>query len=397
MKNTFTLAVLICSDVLLFGLAHTIGGSGTWYLAVAWTLFVLWEAATLLAMPRIVDVERFVSRERGFSGDDVFVTLTVSAKRGWWASLPVRMEEEMDDVLRIRQTYDQPPRRFGHTLRASYTFHALPRGAYALYGLTIECSDLFGLFKRRQTAERLSEWLIYPKIVPLSPDFTASSLLCATRSARSHLFAASEHLSGTRPYMPGDRLGGIHWPATARTQQLQSRTFDIHMSHLTYLWLDEINGDERQRDVFERSVCACASVASALLSAGRLTGLLLVEQTVSPKRGDLQRVRMMDALARAKPCRMNVAEQRAAVHAHLLRTMERDAVLYVFTQTFDDLLVRDLNALLRRNLSVVVFLAQPAGDDSVMDRQGVTVCAYSSLDALPAMMNDGYMWKPNLR
>lgn len=391
MKNMLLLAALLFSDVLLFGSAYTVGGSGTWYLAAAWTLFVLWEVISYLTMPRIVEVERIVSRERGFSGDDVSVRLKVSVKRRWWALQPVRVEEKLDDVLRIRQTYEQPPHRLAHALCVSYTFRALPRGAYTLRELTVECTDLFGLFTRRQSVEKVTEWLIYPRIIPLPAEFTASSLLRAERGARSHVFVASAYLSGTRPYVPGDRLSGIHWPATARSQQLQSKMFDTHASHLTYLWLDDRMDHDLPWEIFERSVGACASVASALLSAERLTGLLLEGGTLAPKRGFLQRERILESLARVKPRRLASAELSGIARADLWRMAARDAAFYVFTQNLDEALMRDLGALMRQNPTVVVFLAQTAGGDCVMDRHGVTVCSYTSFDALAEMIHDGHL------
>jgi uncharacterized protein (DUF58 family) len=120
---------------------------------------------------------------------------------------------------------------------------------------------------------------------------------------------------GVRPYHAGDPLRWVNWTKTARhPSEMFSNEFEqeriadvgviVDARLRSNLWS---NGDS----LFERSVGAAASLASAFLDAGNRVALLLYGSGIEwtfPGYGKLQRERIMQSLARARPGERDIFE-----------------------------------------------------------------------------------------
>ena len=156
---------------------------------------------------------------------------------------------------------------------------------------------------------------------------SANALLLAPRRTRVYAGVIHARRGGqgleffdTREYVPGDEVRRIHWNATARTgkwittQYEQERIADValvldarHKSTVDYAHL----GPKSTHALFEYSVRACASLAQLMLARGNRVGLLSYGKTLDwtlPGFGNLQRERILQALARTTPGRKVVFE-----------------------------------------------------------------------------------------
>lgn len=114
----------------------------------------------------------------------------------------------------------------GETKVFSYRVQFLMRGYYQLGPLLVETGDVFGLHRRFQVMTEPSFAQVPPKIVSLEGYNLSSRRPIGEIRLAHRLFEDPTRVLGVRPYQHGDPLNRIHWRATARTGQLQSREYE---------------------------------------------------------------------------------------------------------------------------------------------------------------------------
>jgi uncharacterized protein (DUF58 family) len=117
---------------------------------------------------------------------------------------------------------------------------------------------------------------------------------------------ATPSVSHIREYLPGDGLGKIHWPTTARTGTLMVKQFDEEVGNDLWLLLDLDGGAHvgvGEDGTEEHAVIAAASVADRALGLGVPVGLIASGAEpfhIPADRGPDQMFRILDALARVR-------------------------------------------------------------------------------------------------
>ncbi len=108
----------------------------------------------------------------------------------------------------------------------TYRVQFLMRGYYQLGPLLVETGDVFGLHRRFRVITEPSFAQVPPKIVALEGYNLSSRLPIGEIRLAHRLFEDPTRVAGVRPYQKGDPLNRIHWRATARTGELQSRSYE---------------------------------------------------------------------------------------------------------------------------------------------------------------------------
>jgi uncharacterized protein (DUF58 family) len=108
----------------------------------------------------------------------------------------------------------------------SYRVQFLMRGYYQLGPLLVETGDVFGLHRRFRVMTEPSFAQVPPRIVALEGYNLSSRRPIGEIRLAHRLFEDPTRVAGVRPYQKGDPLNRIHWRATARTGQLQSRAYE---------------------------------------------------------------------------------------------------------------------------------------------------------------------------
>jgi uncharacterized protein (DUF58 family) len=114
----------------------------------------------------------------------------------------------------------------GETKVFSYKVQFLMRGYYQLGPLLVETGDVFGLHRRFRVMTEPSFAQVAPRIVPLEGYNLKSRRPIGEIRLAHRFFEDPTRLAGVRPYQKGDPLNRIHWRATARVGQLQSRAYE---------------------------------------------------------------------------------------------------------------------------------------------------------------------------
>jgi len=159
-----------------------------------------------------------------------------------------------------------------------YRLRCAARGYHQIGPTTLRTGDPFGLVVQRLLLSQRDYLLVYPRIVPLDLlGLPATNPLGEARS-RQRLHDDPALLAGTRAYVYGDSPRRMHWKATARMGTLQVKTFD-HSATLDVLIALDVSTIEPGTwacnvALLELAICSAASLAVALLEAGRPVGLV---------------------------------------------------------------------------------------------------------------------------
>ena len=107
----------------------------------------------------------------------------------------------------------------------SYTLIFRKRGIYSIGPAKLETGDLFGIFEKSHEMIQNQVLTVFPNLLPFQKlQFPAEDPF-GDRRSRRQLFEDPNRPMGVREYKPEDGFRRIHWPATARTGQLQVKVY----------------------------------------------------------------------------------------------------------------------------------------------------------------------------
>ena len=164
-------------------------------------------------------------------------------------------------------------------LRRRYTLICTARGEHTLGPVRLQSGDLFGFALCDRTLEISDSLVVYPRVVPLADLGLPARHPLGDLRAQSWIFEDPSRIAGVREYRPGDSLRRVHWPATARSQQMQSRVYEATTSHKLGIFLNVATAEDAlwsygyDPDVLELSIMAAASIAMWGLEQGYQVGL----------------------------------------------------------------------------------------------------------------------------
>ena len=107
-----------------------------------------------------------------------------------------------------------------------HTVTLLHRGDFNLGNATLTAGDLTGILQAHAEVRLSIPVLVYPRLLPEEEVPPAFTQLLGECVARHSLVTDPFLISGIRDYRMGDNVRDIHWPATARMQELQVRTHE---------------------------------------------------------------------------------------------------------------------------------------------------------------------------
>ncbi len=230
--------------------------------------------------------------------------------------------------------------RWYERITRRYTLYCNARGVHTFGPAVLRSGDLFGFRVREESLPNWQYLLVYPLVVPLTRFGLPSRHPFGDLRAPRRLLEDPARVIGVRDYAYGDSLRRVHWKATARTMQLQSKVYEATTTYTLLLFLDVASQMDAwygiHPELEELTICAAASVVNWAFDQGFAVGLyantilFLPEEGLSPAPGqeeeakqaveemvgaqlkrrrihfppassEEQRLRLMDALARIQP------------------------------------------------------------------------------------------------
>lgn len=264
-----------------------------------------------------LQAERRVSHERVFPGVPVNVSLTVSNNGSRLES--VLIADQLPGGLEsiAGETSLLTPLDSGESVELVYTVGA-GRGYYRFKDVVVQASDRLGIWQKSTVIPAEGRIFVQPDVqkigrVNIRPRGTRvyAGFIPARKGGSGVEFF------GVREYQHGDPLRWINWRASARHRQSifinefeQERIADVGII------LDTRRRSEVKvahgSSLFEFGVQAAAALAESFLNDGNRVGLLLYGTQLDwtfPGYGKVQRERILQSLARAKPGESQVFEK----------------------------------------------------------------------------------------
>ena len=299
-----------------------------------------------------------VSTDRVMEGDDVTVTVTVTARSAvpfveLLALLP------RDCVLASGRNRALMALRPGRTASVRCEVRGV-RGAHEFGTVVVRTRDRWGVraWERRAVDRKIVR--VYPRLAPLRslprPLHTQTSIGDYVSPALGEGIEPGE----IRQFAPGDRLRQVNWRASLRlgtlyvTQHHRERNADV------VLMLDTLaEVGEASEGTLDLGVRAAASLAAAYLARKDRVGLINYGGTidwVKPGTGRVQYERLVDTLVRASVVFTYVSKDLAFVPP---RVLPPHALVIAVTPLLDPRFTKATLDLAARGFDVVVLVVSP--------------------------------------
>lgn len=285
----------------------------------------------------------------------------------------------------------------GHQSRTHIAYAFLQkRGWFTLGPTQIETGDIFGLFRIRKDFKSKTRLLVIPYTVEIDQFPAPFGLLPGGRALRQKTLEVTPYAAGVREYVPGDPLRRIHWPTSARKQELIVKEFEkdpmaevwifldarasVHTrkadkaqrTQVGLWWIRERQAFELPPDTEEYAVSIAASIAKYYIDQKREVGFVAAGQnyTVLPaERGERQLGKILETLAVLR------AEGEMPLWGLIgsqLSHLTRGSTIVLISPSEDEKILTVVMELVQRGLMPVVTLIDPSsfgGEGDLTDIQ----------------------------
>lgn len=323
------------------------------FLLVAMLLYVAWLPTIKWGHSRI-SCSRSFSKSvvfEGESGEMVEIVRNDSPFALPW----LRLESRMSPYLRFgsQENLDVSGDMYYSSLfapmpyqqiRRTHKVKFLRRGVYYLGSASLTAGDFLDVLRLNRQHTSDASVMVYPSILDADQIPPDVSQRLGEIANRRMLLQDPFLVRGIRPYVPGDPVRDIHWPATARTQQAQLRIRDYTTSSKLLVVLNgqceegqwkEVH-PEHMDDAYEQAVRLAATICLNALRrgvpAGFASNMSLSGDTgatlLMPSDSNAQEDALLAAFAR-----LDIAVFRQRI-PELLRTLEDQSGLDIMVLSF---------------------------------------------------------------
>jgi uncharacterized protein (DUF58 family) len=242
--------------------------------AGCWALMAM-ALVFLATHPADIDARRTLTPHRIEAGAESLVELAVR-NRGRRTTPIVELRDPVDGGPR-RARLMMAPLPAGGEERAQYRIPTERRGVLSVGPLEARRFDPLALSTRAAVVAPESELVVYPAVEALLPlpHAPGDDRRGGFRRA-SAVGAAGEDFYALRPWVVGDDLRQVHWPSTARRDELMVRQHDVPWQGRATIVLD-VRSAYHDEDSLEQAVAAAASIAASSGRGGSLLRLITTD------------------------------------------------------------------------------------------------------------------------
>jgi uncharacterized protein (DUF58 family) len=232
--------------------------------------FILFAQLFSLLFVRVTRPKIEVSRRLGSAivhdGDTTTVTLIVRNVAGRSA---VHLTVD-DDVNRLGvATFEAAKIGKGETTTATYRVTCRPRGVYRVGPTAVRSSDPLGLAELQAVTGPVDRIVVYPAVERLSGFPIVRGQDPAMQASRpEHSRQGGEDFYTLREYQRGDDLRRVHWPSSAKTDELMIRQLETPWQSRALVLLDIRSNVYESPASFERAVSGAATIITHLVGSG---------------------------------------------------------------------------------------------------------------------------------
>jgi len=328
-----------------------------------------------------VDVSRRINPIQVHEGDEVVVEVTVSASR------VIRNLALEDTVHGLGVARFAAARTMPDTpLIARYEVLCRSRGVYQVGPAEVAVADPLALAERRTGTGPLDRLTVYPRVEELEGFPSVRGHDPAMQSTRpTYAVRGGEDFFTLREYQVGDDLRKVHWPSSAKRDELMIRQLEVPWQARALVVLDQRQGPYPISEAFEQAVRGAASVITHLYRGGFSPELWTAER-MPGLRSASRWTSAMDMLATVQPL-ADLDLQRTV--ARMRRQGVGGGALVLVTGTPDDVALAAYRVLSRDFARSVVM----AVSDSVVE--GMTM--FQRAGAVAVAVGPESRWSPAWR
>ncbi|WP_334144657.1 DUF58 domain-containing protein [Rhabdothermincola sp.] len=240
------------------------GAEELYVLAAMLGVLVAGAAAYARLTPLAIEVTRELHPSRVHAGSPSRVELVVT-NRGRRRSPLLDLHDAVSGTRGANLVV--PPLPPTGAARAAYRLPTERRGILTIGPLEVVLSDPFGLTSIATRASEVTQLTVYPHVDQIKPvPQTTGNDPMAGAEHPNALGRGGEDFYALRPYVVGDDLRRVHWPSTARHDELMVRQDELPWQGRATVLLD-VRSATNTAESLELVVSAAASIVTA--SSGR--------------------------------------------------------------------------------------------------------------------------------
>jgi uncharacterized protein (DUF58 family) len=189
-------------------------------------------------------------------------------------------------VLTLRDPFDKGRRwaRFplaplspSESARAAYRLPTESRGIFSLGPLEVVITDPFGLAAAGRRAAGSTTLTVFPRVDPIAPiPGTTGPDPSGTSAQLNALTLSGEEFYALREYEVGDDLRRVHWPSTAKLDEIMIRQDELPWQGRATVLVD-LRRQVHTTDTFEAALSAAASILNVAAKGNALVRLLTTD------------------------------------------------------------------------------------------------------------------------
>ena len=175
-----------------------------------------------------------------------------------------------DDVNRLGvATFEVARLRKGESTTATYRVTCRPRGVYRVGPTIVRTTDPLGLAELRSGSGPVDRIVVYPAVEEMTGFPIVRGQDPAMQASHpEHAQQGGEDFYTLREYQRGDDLRRIHWPSSAKTDELMIRQLETPWQSRALVLLDVRADSYESSDTFEKAVSGAATIVTHLVGSG---------------------------------------------------------------------------------------------------------------------------------
>ncbi len=252
------------------------------------------------------------------------------------------------------------------------------RGLFVFGPTTLQSKDPLGFYTISKYDPTATTMMVMPPVVTLPPIQVAPGGRAGEGTPRINAPERTVSSASVRAYTPGDSLRWIHWPTSARRNEMFVRIFEGSPAGDWWIILDlhdAVQAGEGLDSTLEHGIILAASLANLGMQAGRSVGLIAHGQELvwlPPNMSDEHNWSILRELAVVDPGQKPLAELLDIVRPNLAKNTS----LIVITPAVEGAWMESLLSVQRQQVVPTVLLFDP-----------VTFGGQQSVDPLKTIFN----------
>ncbi|MDQ2904039.1 MAG: DUF58 domain-containing protein [Chloroflexota bacterium] len=195
---------------------------------------------------------------------------TMLVFKGRWPRIGLRSNTAVVESLFSPRWYERITR--------NYSIQCNTRGIHAFGPTTLRSGDVFGFVTREASISNIQYLMVYPLVVPITRFGLPARRPFGDQRAPRRLLEDPSRVIGVRDYSYGDDMRRVHWKATARTMELQSKVYQATTTFTLVLFLNvlprlNVHDYGIHPELQELAICVAASIADWSINEGYAVGL----------------------------------------------------------------------------------------------------------------------------